>query len=165
MRTGTLPRDWTTANVVPVFKHDKRNLVSNYRPISLTSLVVKTMEQIILSSLTSLTDILIAHGLLNFNQYGFCKGCSTLHLLLEAVNDWAEILDCRGSCHCLFLDFAKAFDSVPHNPLSLKLESIGITGNLLQWTAHFLSSFSQRVVVNGQFSSWLPVLSGYHLHQ
>ena len=116
------------------------------------------MERIILSSLT---DILTAHGLLNFNQYGFCKGHSTLHLLLEAVNDWAEILDHRGSCHCLLLDFAKAFDSVPHNRLLLKLESIGIYhGNLLQWIAHFLSSRFQRVVINGQFSSWLPVLNG-----
>ena len=88
---------------------------------------------------------------------GFAKA---ILLLLEAINDWAEILDHCGSCHCLLLDFAKAFDSVPHNHLLLKLESIGIYGNLLQWIAHFLSSCSQRVVVNGQLSSWLPVLSG-----
>ena len=98
--------------------------------------------------------------MLNSNQYGFRKGHSTLHLLLEAVNDWAETLDCRGSCHCLLLDFAKAFDSVPHKHLLLKLESMGITGHLLQWINHFLSSRSQRVVIDGQFSSWLPVLSG-----
>ena len=116
MRTGMLPEDWTTANVVPVFKRNKRNLVCNYRPISLTSLVVKTMERIILSSLT---DTLTKNGLLNSNQYGFRKGHSTLHLFLEAVNDWAETLDCRGSCHCLLLDFAKAFDSVPHKHLAI----------------------------------------------
>ena len=58
------------------------------------------MERIILSRMT---DIFIAHGLLNSNQYGFRKGRSTLHLLLEAVNDWTEILDCRSSCHSLFV--------------------------------------------------------------
>ena len=52
------------------------------------SLMVKTMEQIILSSLT---DVFTAQRLLNFNQYGFHKGHSTLHLLFEAVNDWLEI--------------------------------------------------------------------------
>ena len=157
MRTGTLPQDWVTANIVPVFKRNKRNLACNYRPISLTSLVVKTMERIILSHLT---DVLIKNGLLNSHQYGFRKAHSTSHLLIEAVNDWAEILECRGSCHCLLLDFAKAFDSVPHQRLLLKLASIGITGHLLQWIDHFLTSRSQRVVINGKFSKWLPVLSG-----
>ena len=98
--------------------------------------------------------------LLNSNQYEFRKGYSTVYLLLKAVNDWAEILDRRGSYQCLLLDFAKAFDSVPHNHLLLKLESMGVTGNLLQWIDHFLSSHSQRVVANSLFSSWLPVLSG-----
>ena len=50
VRTGKLPQDWVTGNVVTVFKRNKKNIVSNYRPISLTSLVIKTMEQIILSS-------------------------------------------------------------------------------------------------------------------
>jgi len=65
-----------------------------------------------------------------------------------------------SSCHCLLLDFAKAFDSVPHQHLLLKLETIGITGNLLKWISAFLTSRSQRVVINGEFSDWLPVLSG-----
>ena len=69
-------------------------------------------------------------------------------------------LNCHGSCHCLLLDFAKAFDSIPHQHLLLKLESIGITGNLLQWINHFLTSRSQRVIMNSKFSNWLPVLSG-----
>ena len=110
--------------------------------------------------MSSLTDILTKSGLLNSNQYGFRKGHSTSHLLIEAVNDWAETLDCRDSCHCLLLDFAKAFYSVPHQHLLLKLESIGITGNLLQWIDRFLTSRFQRVVINGKFSEWLPVLSG-----
>ena len=79
--TVNLPEDWVTGNVVPVFKHNKRNLVSNYHPKSLTSLVVKTMERIILSNLTHKNGILSSH------QYGFRKGYSTSHLLIEAIND------------------------------------------------------------------------------
>jgi len=80
-----------------------------------------------------------------------------IYVLMEPLNDWAETLNCHSSYHCLLLDFAKAFDSVPHQHLLLKLESIGITGNLLKWINVFLAS---RVVINGNFSDWLPVLSG-----
>ena len=157
MRTGSLPRDWVTANVVPVFKRDKKNFVSNYRPISLTSLIVKTMEWIIFGKVS---EVLHANKVLSSHQYGFRKSHSTSHLLLEAVNDWTQTLEQRGTCHCLFLDFAKAFDSVPHQRLLLKLERIGITGDLLLWINHFLTTRFQRVVVNGKASNWLPVISG-----
>ena len=81
-------------------------------------------------------------------------------LLLQAVHDWARSLDRRNSTHCLFLDLAKAFDSVSHPRLLLKLEALGITDNILSWLREFLTTRRQRVVVNGQFSSWLPVTSG-----
>ena len=64
------------------------------------------------------------------------------------------------SCHCLFLDFSKAFDTVPHSCLLLKLESLGITGDLLNWIKAFLTIRFQRFVVNGCHSRWLPVISG-----
>ena len=77
-----------------------------------------------------------------------------------AVHDWAKVLECRDSCHCLCLDFAKAFDSVPHRWLLLKLQTLGISCQLLNWIDCFLTTRSQRVVVNGQYSEWLPVASG-----
>ena len=69
------------------------------------------MERIIL---TNLTDVICKNNLLSSQQYGFRKSHSTSHLLLETINDWSEVLEHRTSCHCLFLDFSKAFDSVPH---------------------------------------------------
>ena len=112
------------------------------------------MERIIFGKVSG---VLHANKVLSSHQYGFRKSHSTSHLLLEAVNDWTQTLEQRGTCHCLFLDFAKAFDSVPHQRLLLKLERIGITGDLLLWinTTRF-----QRVVVNGKASNWLPVISG-----
>ena len=157
METGTLPRDWVTANIVPVYKKGDKCDASNYRPISLTSIVVKIMERIIHSQLTSCLE---AHGLILNHQYGFRRHRSTTHLLLEATYDWAHTLELRQSCHCLFLDFSKAFDTVPHSRLLLKLESLGIAGDLLNWVRAFLTARAQRVVVNGSHSSWLPVISG-----
>ena len=58
------------------------------------------------------------------------------------------------------MDFAKAFDSVPHCRLLLKLESLGIGGKLLSWLEYFLTKRFQRVVIDGSYSEWLPVRSG-----
>ena len=60
----------------------------------------------------------------------------------------------------IFLDFRKAFDSVPHKRLLLKLERLGVSGNVLKWISSFLSNRSQRVVINGQSSEWTDVSSG-----
>jgi len=141
---------------VPVFKRDDRCIPSNYRPISLTSVVVKTMECIIHSELTA---ILESHLLIGTHQFGFHKNHWTTHLLLEAVHDWVKALECHDSIHCLFLDFAKKFDSAPHHRLLLKLQSLGVSGDLLDLTKCFLTTRSQWVVVNGQYSDWLPVAS------
>ena len=94
------------------------------------------------------------------HQYGFQQNRSTTTLLLQAIDDWTLSLEHRDSVHCLFLDYAKAFDSVPHEHLLLKLESFGISGNLLEWMRSFLTKRFQRVVVNGSYSDWVPVSSG-----
>jgi len=62
--------------------------------------------------------------------------------------------------HCLLLDFSKAFDSVPHERLLLKLSSLGINGELLFWVRSFLTNRKHRVVINGVFCDWANVTSG-----
>ena len=107
-----------------------------------------------------MVDILNQHNRLSDTQHGFRSHHSTTSLLLTAVHDWALSLEHRSTIHCVFLDFAKAFDSVPHERLLAKLHALGVTGPLLLWLRGFLSSRLQRVVVNGYYSSWLPVRSG-----
>ena len=62
--------------------------------------------------------------------------------------------------HCVFIDFAKAFDSVAHERLLIKLKYFGVNGALLTWFRSFLTTCRQRVVINGKFSDWQYVLSG-----
>ena len=97
------------------------------------------VERIIHSEVLSSLE---AHHLISTYQYGFRRGHSTSHLLLETVNDWPKALECRDSCHCLLLDFAKAFDSVPHQRLLLRLQSLGVCGQLLRWICSFLTTRS-----------------------
>ena len=115
------------------------------------------MEKIIHSHIVSCLE---SKNLLNSFQFGFRSCHSTVDLLLRTTHDMALALERRSSLHCLLLDFSKAFDSVPHERLLLKLDAIGIRGKLLAWIRGFLTCRVQRVVVNGSYSSWLPVRSG-----
>ena len=72
---------------------------------------------------------------------------------------WSLCLE-RGTVHCLLLDFVKAFDSVPHERLLLKLSSLGIHGDILKWLRFFLTQRKQHVVINGAYSDWANVTSG-----
>ena len=146
LSSGKLLLDWVSANIVPIYKKGDKHLTTNYRPISLTSIVVKIMEGIIHRQLVSALE---KHSLLGDCQFGFRHKRSTVSLLLQAVHDWAGSLDRRNSTHCLFLDLAKAFDYVSHPCLLLKLEALGIPDNILSWLREFLTVRRQRVVING----------------
>ena len=106
---GMLPRDWTSANVVPVHKKGDCRSAANYRPISLTLIVVKVMEKIICKQIITTLD---QSNRLGDEQFGFRAQRSTVSLLLAAVHYWSLCLELRNSVHCIFLDFAKAFDSL-----------------------------------------------------
>ena len=93
-------------------------------------------------------------------QHGFVKRRSTTTNLLEALNMWTEAMMHGIPVDVLFLDYSKAFDTVPHQRLLQQVKSFGIQGEALQWICSFLSNRRQRVRVNGQLSDFKPVLSG-----
>ena len=74
--------------------------------------------------------------------------------------DWAKILVSRGQVDTFILNFEKAFDTPPHEPLKSKLFSYGINDKSLKWIDSFLCFSQQRVGVNGAKTDWAPVLSG-----
>ena len=101
-----------------------------------------------------------ANNIIPPQQHGFTSGRSCSTQLLLDMNDWTNALDAGHSVDILYFDFAKAFDSVPHNRLISKLQSCGISGNLLEWVRNFLVGRKQKVVLNNYESEWLNVLSG-----
>lgn len=76
------------------------------------------------------------------------------------LDDWTKTRNSSTPTVVIFLDLAKAFDSVPHERLLLKLNRYGIGGNLLLWLRNFLTNRKQRVVIRGTSSEWSPVISG-----
>ena len=94
------------------------------------------------------------------NQFGFLQGRSTVTQLLSTFHDFARSRNSSVATDVVFLDLAKAFDSVPHERLLKKLYSLGIESKLLNWLRHFLTCRKRRAVVRGTFSDWAPVISG-----
>ena len=155
--TGEIPKEWSLANICPLFKKSDRSLACNYRPVSLTCVPCKLLEHIVCSNIMAHLD---EYKLLSDRQHAFRKGRSCETQLTTVINDWDKILDNRGQVDTFILDFEKAFDTPPHELLKSKLFSYGIGGKTLKWIDSFLCFRQQRVVVNGVKSDWAPVLSG-----
>lgn len=155
LSTGKLPLDWKSANITPVYKKGGKSSVTNYRQISLLSIVSKLCERCVLNKL-----IPELSGLLSTLQHGFIGGRSCVTQLLTVLHDLGASLDTGMESDVIYLDFSKAFDSVPHARLLHKLSWFGIQGPLHAWFADYLTLRSQRVLVDGAFSSWVPVTSG-----
>ena len=94
------------------------------------------------------------------NQWGFLPGKSAASALLAVTDEWHQILEQNAEVGTVFFDLKKAFDTVPHRPLLNKLASMGLDSHILQWLGNYLYNRQQRVIVNGEASGSLPVLSG-----
>ena len=157
METGVIPSDWKRAYVSAIFKKGSKSKAENYRPISLTSIVCKLMETMIKREIMS---HLVQNNLLSPRQFGFINGRSTVTQLLNYLDRCIDKVVRGNVVDCIYLDFAKAFDTVPHKRLLNKLEAYGITGKLLNWIKAFLVGRTQSVKVNGAESETKSVLSG-----
>ena len=157
MVEGTVPDDWKSAHVTPIFKKGQKSSPTNYRPVSLTSVPGKVMEKVIKESLMS---HLKRNNLVKKSQHGFMpnKSCTTnLLVFLESVT---KAVDEGKDLDIIYLDFAKAFDLVPRQRLLEKLKAHGVGGELLRWIGDWLLDRKQKVVLNGKSSSWSHVKSG-----
>ncbi|KAK4806238.1 LOW QUALITY PROTEIN: hypothetical protein QYF61_013382 [Mycteria americana] len=155
--TGEVPADWRLANVTPIFKKGRKEDPGNYRPVSLTSVPGKLMEQIILSAITRRVE---DNQGIKPSQHGFRKGRSCLTNLISFYDKVTRLVDEGKAVDVVYLDFSKAFDTVSHGILLEKLAAHGLDGCALRWVKNWLDGRAQRVVVNGVYSSWRPVTSG-----
>ena len=157
LQEGKLPQDWKIAHFTPIYKKGPKTDAGNYRPVSLTSVLGKLMESII-------QDKVVKHmqdnNLLSQDQHGFMSGRSTVTQLLETLEHWSQSLDSGVGIDAIYLDFQKAFDSVPHQRLLWKVKSYGIIGKVYSWIEAFLLDRQQKVIVNNAESSWASVISG-----
>lgn len=154
---GVVPRKMKCANIVPIFKGGNRNLPRNYRPIALTSHLVKIFEKVLRKQLVAYLE---KSDLLNPGQHGFRGGRSCLSQLLEHYDKILKGLESGMNVDVIYLDFAKAFDKVDFGVTMEKMKKIGIGGNVGKWIYSFLTDRCQTVIVEGMESSPKPVISG-----
>ncbi|XP_063417883.1 uncharacterized protein LOC134700417 [Mytilus trossulus] len=97
------------------------------------------------------------NNLFSKKQYGFIAGRSTGLQLLEVIDKWTEALDQGLDIDCIYTDFMKAFDKVPHKRLIAKIKNLGVHEDIVGWITSFLEDRKQKVVVNGEESDWANV--------
>ena len=156
LNTGTIPGVLKTANIVPIFKGGDRTEAKNYRPVALTSHLIKIFERIIREKITFFLE---TTGKLNKNQHGFRAGRSCLSQLIEHYDDIIAAIERKHNFDVIYTDFAKAFDKCDHGIIAHKIREAGITGNLGRWLYNFLDGRNQKVVVQGMASQESEVLS------
>ena len=155
--SGTLPEDWVNANVAPIYKKGDVHQAENYRPVSLTSVSCKLLEHIICKHLLNHLE---KNKILTNLNHGFRSGYSCETQLLITLEDLLKYNDNGEQTDIIILDFSKAFDTVPHDELLLKLSNYGVSGNIHSWLKNFLTTRKMQVVVDGEYSKSVPVLSG-----
>ena len=157
LRVKQIPNIWKKARVTAIHKKKNKKLACNYRPVSLTSIVCKVMETIVRDHIV---EYMKKESLFSDRQYGFISGRSTTLQLLAVLDLWTEAIEDGYPIDAIYMDFRKAFDTVPHRRLLGKLKAYHVSEALIEWIECFLSDRQQIVTVNGQSSEWQKVTSG-----
>ena len=154
---GVFPTVLKKSLITPVYKSGLKDDVANYRPISVLSTVSKILEKVLNTRLTSFLE---HNKILSDSQFGFRQGRSTEDAVGQLVDHVSSCVDAKQKCVGIFLDLAKAFDTVSIPSLVDKLERVGIRGNALRIFSDFLHDRTQRVKINGHVSSDARVVYG-----
>ena len=155
--TSVFPNDWKVARVRPLYKGGAADNVSNYRPISILNTVSKIFERIVYDQLYSYLN---EYQLLSEYQSGFRPYHSITTALLDATTSWLNNMDQGRLNLVVFLDFAKAFDTVNQEILINKLRTYGVRSGSLAWFQSYLYNRTQMCSVSGFSSSECIITCG-----
>ncbi len=150
LNNSKVPEDWKLAFVVPIFKSGDKTKLCNCRPVSLTSVVCKLMKHLVGSYIKKEWEI---KKWLCDGQHGFRSGYSCKSQVVQLFQDLADEIDAGGRVDAVVIDFAKAFDVVPHNRLVQKLINSGIDPRVVVWNSEFLRDRKQKVRIGQELSS------------
>ena len=155
---GEWPCQWKLCNVTPVHKKDDETSKTNYRAISMISVlsvIPKVFEKLQFDQLYSVfTPVFLD------NMSGFPRGHSCCSALLKLTDDWRQALENKKDVAMIAIDLSKAFDSICHNLLLAKLKAYGVHDSGIKLIQSYLSGRFQRLKCNGKVSDWLALHCG-----
>ena len=157
VESGNIPTQWKEARVSAIHKKGNKKLASNYRPVSITSVLCRILEKLVRNQIV---EYMQSEKLFSHLHFGFLKGRSTSLQLLNIMNDWTSSIENGTFNDCIYLDYQKAFDTVPHNRLISKLYAYNLDARIIKWIKYYLSERKQFVEINGKKSEWQNVTSG-----
>jgi len=154
---GAFPHELKIANIIPIFKAGEKDIIGNYRPVSLLTTVSKVFEKAFYKRLSSF----VTHHKILYNlQFGFRESHSTHMAVIKLLDRVIDSLDKGEFAAAIFLDFSKAFDTVNHNILLDKLNHYGIRGVANLWVKSYLENRKQFCTFDGTKSNQTTVLTG-----
>ena len=142
MAQEKFPECMKIAEVVPLYKGKDREICTNYRPISLLITISKILEKIVYKRSYSFLN---STGQIFESQYGFRSKHSCEHAVQELLGNILKGCELGKSTLAVFLDLSKAFDTISHGVLYMKLECYGIHGTCLSWFKSYLENRKMRV--------------------
>ena len=157
LKTGEIPKILKLAFITPIHKGGSRAETVNFRPISLTSHIMKTFERVMRRTLVNFLELNLK---VDPKQHGSRSGRSTLSQLLQHHDEILAALENGDNIDSIYLDFSKAYDKVDHGILLHKLKALGITGKLGKWILSFLTGRYQVILVDGRKSKLTLLISG-----
>lgn len=156
-QSGICPSNFKIAIIKPLYKKGDKNLMENYRPISLTSNIAKIFEK---AFKKRLVQYLNKFNLLSKNQYGFREKTSTSDAIACLTEKIYECLDNSTPSLCVFIDLEKAFDTISHKKILKKLENFGVRGLCHELVKSYLNKRTQVVKIGNHTSEARDVLYG-----
>ena len=157
MQCGIFPKLLKIGKITPIFKKDDAQLFDNYRPISVLPIFGKIFEKILYDRLY---NFFTSKSVINSKQFGFRKYHSTGHAINYSINKIVNELQKRNHVIGLFIDLSKAFDTIDHEKLLVKLEYYGIRGICLELIKSYLCNRQQCTEFNGTNSDFCSIKYG-----
>ena len=158
IENGDIPTILKLGYICPILKpNSRRDKPSSWRPVSLTSHVIKTLERVLRRQIVFYLE---EHNLMDPNQHGSRSRRSCLSQLLQHHDEVLRMLEEGGNVDVIYTDFEKAYEKVDHVKLLEKCKLLGISGKLGKWLQNFLENRTQQVLIEGIKSETSSVKSG-----
>ena len=151
----TFPSNLKLVDITPFYKKKNPQAKESYRPVSVLPVLSKVFERLMQKQINSLITDYFSDFLCGYRQ-----GFSTQHALIKLIESWRQSLDSRGYSGAVLMDLSKAFDTINHELLIVKLHAYGFNKESLEFILDYLSNRWQRTKICDNFSSWAELLQG-----